>query len=74
MESQNSKRNLAADGWYMGINLVSVTWAGGDEGSVHYKTRSLGQGSTDLGFLHAEGNAAAGHDEYRLVNMNDPNP
>lgn len=38
--------NNASDGWYMGVthNLVSGSWVGGDERSIHYREWSLGQG------------------------------
>ncbi|HKZ36291.1 MAG TPA: transglycosylase domain-containing protein, partial [Chryseolinea sp.] len=38
--------NNASDGWYMGIarDLVSGSWVGGDERSIHYRDWSLGSG------------------------------
>lgn len=36
-----------SDGWYMGLtsNLVTGTWVGGDDRSIHFKSGSLGEGS-----------------------------
>jgi penicillin-binding protein 1A len=37
----------ASDGWFVGLtkDLVSGTWVGGDERSIHFKTSALGQGA-----------------------------
>lgn len=36
-----------SDGWYMGLtsNLVTGTWVGGDDRSIHFKSGALGEGS-----------------------------
>jgi penicillin-binding protein 1A len=39
--------NNASDGWYVGVtkDLVSGSWVGGDERSIHYRSWDMGQGS-----------------------------
>lgn len=36
-----------ADGWYMGVtkDLVTGTWVGGEDRSIHFRTSDLGEGS-----------------------------
>jgi penicillin-binding protein 1A len=39
--------NNASDGWYIGVtrDLVTGTWVGGDERSIHFRNWYMGQGS-----------------------------